>query len=1174
MNKFLIKRRLIIFGLSIMGVVSSYGQAVGDEFTVKDDPNKLIYHITSYSGTANGDNQVSIVGTGDCPEQTTIPASVTDDKNNTYKVVAVFRFADAKNVKELTISEGVTKIQASAFGRLKSLTTISLPSTLAEIEEGVFAYCPNLKTITVAEGNQHFSVDGKCALYDKNKTTLYFYPISTDDKEYEVASTVTSILPFAVSCDQQEAKDYSLEKVVLSSGLKTISPVAFVGFQTLKEYYIEGSNADFSTPSGLLCNKGEDELIAFPMAGGTSADVTSDKGRNVKLPSTIKKIGERAFFVNINVNSIDLNQVVTLGKEAFYRCPYLTTVDVPTTTTSISSDAFAEAGKLQCINVKQGNTVYKSVDGVLYSADGTTLLTYPVSNFDFTQKSKYEIPEGTTTISASAFTGSNKNLTEVVIPNSVATMGEKAFASSGIKKVTLGTGLTTIPDYAFWLSGLEELEIPANITSIGASAFYNCSDLAKVTIADNSQLKTIGNSAFANLSKMTDFTFAGSCSLEFIDQFAFGNAILQQFDLPASVTKLGVKAFAGCANLAAFNFADNAQITQIQANAFQDCSGLESITIPSSVTLIAGQAFNNCSKLTKVQIPSTTTSIDPTAFYFCEKLTNIEVDKNNANYASIDGMLCSKDKKTLLIFPAGKANDKITLLSPSFETIGKQAFYYCKKLTNVTLPKKLSKIEAEAFRMCDNLKTIAFLSDQPIISDNIGKDAFLPQQGTDILENITNFFVRSENIDNYKISDVWSKYASKMKTSFTTSDGLEYFPMSDEAVNLLKATTDAYTLVVPASVVNTNDNNHQYTVNMIGDYAFEKDSEHPDANANLKEVVVEGDIIYIGSWAFNTNVRPTSNGASVVAATNTGDSQIENIFFTSANMKGTELSTKRFELGTDYAEFTGNQHIYVRKSVKENAEDTWGDYKERLEYKIPLPEINTTYSTFSREFDVDMSDENWNDDEAKPNVIAFTSGYFHAVTEKTDEDKPVTNYMVHMESINNHELPEENGSGNGTFIPKNTGVLLKATTADGKSPEGFYYQIYDKETAIPTAPDDNLMKAVTVKPATLEYAQGQEFYNFIMSQGKLYRLLKSGYEMAVHKSYLQLTKTDWEKAHPTVTTSAKVSFVFDGGNTTGIQVVNQENKDVDGAFYTLDGMKVSQPSKGIYIHNGKKYVVK
>lgn len=141
MNKFLSKQRLIILGLAIMGVTSSYGQAVGDEFTVENDAANLVYHITLYSGTANGDNQVSVLGTADSPEETTIPQEVIDDKNNKYKVVSIFRFANATKVKKLNVPEGVTTISEGAFNRLGSLQEINLPASLSAIEKSAFAYC-------------------------------------------------------------------------------------------------------------------------------------------------------------------------------------------------------------------------------------------------------------------------------------------------------------------------------------------------------------------------------------------------------------------------------------------------------------------------------------------------------------------------------------------------------------------------------------------------------------------------------------------------------------------------------------------------------------------------------------------------------------------------------------------------------------------------------------------------------------------------------------------------------------------------------------------------------------------------------------------------------------------------------------------------------------------------
>ena len=92
-----------------------------------------------------------------------------------------------------------------------------------------------------------------------------------------------------------------------------------------------------------------------------------------------------------------------------------------------------------------------------------------------------------------------------------------------------------------------------------------------------------------------------------------------------------------------------------------------------------------------------TTSIDPEAFKHCDKLDDIKVSKDNKVYSSIDGYLLSKDKKTLILFPPGKANDKFTLLPPSIEKIGDNSFLDCKKLTNVTIPNKVTSIGKRTF---------------------------------------------------------------------------------------------------------------------------------------------------------------------------------------------------------------------------------------------------------------------------------------------------------------------------------------------------------------------------------------------------------------------------------------------------------------------------------------------
>ena len=97
--------------------------------------------------------------------------------------------------------------------------------------------------------------------------------------------------------------------------------------------------------------------------------------------------------------------------------------------------------------------------------------------------------------------------------------------------------------------------------------------------------------------------------------------------------------------------------------------------------------------MTEVVIPASVTTIDATGFQECAKLEKFTVDKNNPVYSSVDGFLLSKDKKTLVSFPPAKANTYYTMLPPTIETIGKQAFYFVQALENVTIPEKVRRLK-------------------------------------------------------------------------------------------------------------------------------------------------------------------------------------------------------------------------------------------------------------------------------------------------------------------------------------------------------------------------------------------------------------------------------------------------------------------------------------------------
>jgi len=164
---------------------------------------------------------------------------------------------------------------------------------------------------------------------------------------------------------------------------------------------------------------------------------------------------------------------------------------------------------------------------------------------------------------------------------------------------------------------------------------------------------------------------------------------------------------------------DGKPVRSIGNDAFSVCTGLTSITIPNSVTSIGEWAFYGCTGLASITIPNSVTTIESRAFSECTGLTSIIVTEENKNYTSIDGILFSKNKKSLIRFPQGKGS-KIYNISNSVTSIGEGAFYGCTGLTGITIPNSVTSIGEGAFSECTGLTGITI----PNSVTSIGKNVF------------------------------------------------------------------------------------------------------------------------------------------------------------------------------------------------------------------------------------------------------------------------------------------------------------------------------------------------------------------------------------------------------------------------------------------------------------------
>ena len=237
--------------------------------------------------------------------------------------------------------------------------------------------------------------------------------------------------------------------------------------------------------------------------------------------------------------------------------------------------------------------------------------------------------------------------------------------------------------------------IPDNVTSIGGSAFSGCKGLTSVTILDS--VKSIGLGAFKGCSSLESITIpfvgakAGVTSSD-TDQYPFGYIFGMSSYTGSVATEQDYYGTSKTYYIPSTLKSVTVTGGNILYNAFSNCSGLTSVTIPDSVTSIGYEAFYRCTGLTSITIPNSVTSIDSRAFEDCRGLTSITIPNSVTSIGSSAFSGCS-------------GLTSITI-SDSVMSIGNNAFSGCRGLTSITISDSVTSIGNCAFRYCEKLQDI------------------------------------------------------------------------------------------------------------------------------------------------------------------------------------------------------------------------------------------------------------------------------------------------------------------------------------------------------------------------------------------------------------------------------------------------------------------------------------
>ncbi len=276
------------------------------------------------------------------------------------------------------------------------------------------------------------------------------------------------------------------------------------------------------------------------------------------------------------------------------------------------------------------------------SLNSITFPPMPIGNFSNSSLTDVVIPEGITEISSDAFRDLGTlssivwpstlvtigtraffgcdGLASINIPETVETIGQNAFSNcNNLSSVTLNEGLETIGINAFYLSGsLASINIPSTVTTISNGAFLGCSSSLNVSVPCTISPSICSELARANIVAPAGTTLkitAAENGTHSIDYRKFaGCSLPKNLIIDSNITSVGQEAFENCSGLENVTLKGN----QLAISIFSGCNDLTTVVLPNNgITTIPSSAFSLCGNLNNITIPNSVTRIENNAFQNC-----------------------------------------------------------------------------------------------------------------------------------------------------------------------------------------------------------------------------------------------------------------------------------------------------------------------------------------------------------------------------------------------------------------------------------------------------------------------------------------------------------------------------------------------------------------------------